>query len=379
LESTRVPSRFRLDLPRKSSLEISEERLQRLIRAEVLLFSEKEPESISLRQVIEASTAKTSAQMMSQELPVRFAHRIQQIEDLPGWKSSSDMVEVHKRYVSSFQALRLADQNNREGFTAVASALKERMRTVIPHLAMGMRSLQRSEGFATDDINEWLDTFLLSRVGTEMLTSQYMSCVKGSSVVMPCIPSNICERAARHAQKLCREHFRMKEDVVINVVSAVGHVKFLYVPQYLFYIMLELLKNSTRATVESVQELGPIADRPVTITVAADENQIVIRIRDRAGGIPFSVGQRVWSYMYSTAKKEKDSEGFEKEGTPLAGYGVGLPLSRLYARYLGGELHLISLPGVGTSAYLYLRRIESEAREKVPLKGSSLSSLSDIL
>jgi pyruvate dehydrogenase kinase 2/3/4 len=27
---------------------------------------------------------------------------------------------------------------------------------------------------------------------------------------------------------------------------------------------------------------------------------------------------------------------------PLAGFGYGLPVSRLYARYLGGELNLIS-------------------------------------
>ena len=29
----------------------------------------------------------------------------------------------------------------------------------------------------------------------------------------------------------------------------------------------------------------------------------------------------------------------------LAGYGVGLPLSRLYARYFGGELAIKSLEG----------------------------------
>lgn len=36
--------------------------------------------------------------------------------------------------------------------------------------------------------------------------------------------------------------------------------------------------------------------------------------------------------------------------TPLAGMGYGLPLSRMYARYWGGELQVISMEGYGTAA-----------------------------
>lgn len=95
---------------------------------------------------------------------------------------------------------------------------------------------------------------------------------------------------------------------------------------------------------------------------------------DQAGGIPFSAAEKVWSYMYSTASAP-EARSFDEQGTPLAGYGVGLPLSRLYARYLGGALHLQSVPGVGTCAYLYLKRLDHEAREELP-DSSSVSSVS---
>jgi hypothetical protein len=41
----------------------------------------------------------------------------------------------------------------------------------------------------------------------------------------------------------------------------------------------------------------------------------------------------------------------------LAGYGYGLPISRLYARYFGGDLQIISMEGYGTDAYLHLNRL----------------------
>lgn len=41
----------------------------------------------------------------------------------------------------------------------------------------------------------------------------------------------------------------------------------------------------------------------------------------------------------------------------LAGYGYGLPISRLYARYFGGDLQVMSMDGYGTDAYLHLNRL----------------------
>ena len=55
---------------------------------------------------------------------------------------------------------------------------------------------------------------------------------------------------------------------------------------------------------------------------------------------------RIWTYLYSTAESplEKLSAEGEGEDSPaaLAGYGYGLPISRLYARYFGGDLQVKS-------------------------------------
>lgn len=371
---------------------ISEDRLQEFLQAEVKFFARQETTSISISEILKKSEPENAADMCHGELPIRFAQRILQIEDIPTWKSCPELVEVHKLYSHTFRDLRLQDLNfdNMDPFTEAVQAIKERMKGVIPSLAMAMRRLRREEGWTEDQITEWLDNFLLSRISTEMLTSQYIACTTANIknqktrkgiVDQVCDPVKICEQAAKHTKKVARQHFKnidREPVIIVEHMRSDSRVKFPYVPQYLFYIMLELLKNSTRATLDTaLKEGGRPEDRPIVISVGADETQVAIRIHDKAGGIPFNVADNVWSYMYSTVNS--DTEDFSSQGTPLAGYGVGLPLSRLYARYLGGSLHLMSMPGVGTSAYLYLKRLEEDAREKLPTSVGSLSDPSSSL
>ena len=48
-----------------------------------------------------------------------------------------------------------------------------------------------------------------------------------------------------------------------------------------------------------------------------------------------------------------------------AGYGYGLPISRLYARYFGGDLQVVSMEGYGTDVYLHLNRL-GNVQEPLP-------------
>jgi pyruvate dehydrogenase kinase 2/3/4 len=78
----------------------------------------------------------------------------------------------------------------------------------------------------------------------------------------------------------------------------------------------------------------------------------------------------LFHYMYSTAPQPSRSGS---DSAPLAGYGYGLPLSRLYARYLLGDLTLSSCEGYGTDAYVYLKALSEEANEMLPVFNHSSS------
>jgi pyruvate dehydrogenase kinase 2/3/4 len=97
--------------------------------------------------------------------------------------------------------------------------------------------------------------------------------------------------------------------------------------------------------------------------------EVTIKIRDEGGGIRRSGLQRIWTYLYTTADSpllDMDGDSASAGGpVVLAGYGYGLPLSRLYARYFGGDLQVISMDGYGTDAYLHLNRL-GNVQEPLP-------------
>ncbi|CAJ1347386.1 unnamed protein product [Effrenium voratum] len=71
-------------------------------------------------------------------------------------------------------------------------------------------------------------------------------------------------------------------------------------------------------------------------------------------------------YGYSGAKKDPDAPKDDFQGLcgldpastrRLSGYGFGLPLSRVYARYFGGDIHVQSMHGYGTDVYLNVNHL----------------------
>jgi pyruvate dehydrogenase kinase 2/3/4 len=123
-----------------------------------------------------------------------------------------------------------------------------------------------------------------------------------------------------------------------------------------------------RATVEfhGVDKMPPIK---VVIADGEKNEDVVIKISDEGGGIRRTSLPRIWSYLYTTADQKIVEEvlNSSESGTdfstssPLAGLGYGLPISRAYARFFGGDLNIMSMEGYGTDGFIYLPRLsESE-------------------
>jgi pyruvate dehydrogenase kinase 2/3/4 len=157
--------------------------------------------------------------------------------------------------------------------------------------------------------------------------------------------------------------------------SHISHILLLDVqPKSIDYILLELLKNSMRATVDWHGIDGDFPPIRVVIADGDDNEDVIIKVSDEGGGIPRSNIKKIWSYLFTTAdptiqqgmilsSSQADDHAID---SPLAGLGYGLPISRSYCRYFGGDLSIMSLEGHGTDAFVYLARL-GDSKEPLPI------------
>jgi len=392
---------------RRPLVKISAERLEEFVRAELTVFARRARHPLQPLQLLEIVRASSSpakvARLAHEELPVRFARRIKHIERVEGWDSIPELVELHQMHVKSFRELRLADPANLHDYPDVIFRIRQRHKVIARLFAEAVKRIdevlireprigelaEQEDGESQLDrqaVEYWAETFLRSRVSTEMLMSHYVACIGASQngsggpgntkvgiIDTECDPWDICQQA------IAKIHDG-PWPCVIQSENPSGRVSFCHAPRYLFYIMVELLKNSARATAEAARDREGYAARPIRVALCADDHQVLIRISDRGGGMPASRAEQMWSYTYTTSLPAADDApparsavepelqvtaggrpwGVFAGESPISGRGIGLPLSRLYAMYLGGSLQIINMPGLGVDSYLILNRIDPQ-------------------
>lgn len=198
--------------------------------------------------------------------------------------------------------------------------------------------------------------------------------------------------AYENARSLCEQHYSLAPLLHMQCINTVGggtahpqaeRIRLAAVPLHLYYIVFELMKNAMRATIEThARTRGGDDLPPITVRVVLGRENLSIKIADQGGGVPQSKLEHLFHYLYSTAPKPRKSQSGSGPGlntgpsTPFAGYGYGLPISRLYARYFLGDLFLFSADGWGTDACVHLKASTDQASELLPVySGTSRSRI----
>ena len=316
---------------------------------------------------------------LHRELPVRLAHRACELEGADLFKNSKSIMSVCNWYKTSFQELRACpapvNMEKEAIFSKTIESIYERHSSTLITMAKGaheIRSVLQQDvaSFAEhQQVQKKLDDFYMSRIGIRMLIGQYLALRKpqGDPNMVGLIstrasPFDIAQQAIADAAYMCTRTHGDAPEVTIHGRT---DLTFPYAPSHISYMLLELLKNSMRATVEThgVDKMPRIR---VIIADGEDNEDVVIKVSDEGGGIKRSNMNRIWSYLYTTADQQVLQRMLDNEGdavrdfdtaSPLAGLGYGLPISRNYARYFGGELTIMSMEGYGTDSFIYLPRL----------------------
>lgn len=329
-------------------------------------------------------------EFLKEELLVRLALMSKEMLYLPEKLIKTSSVQlVYGWYLKSFEEIlshkeKKPDRDELKRFSKSLNNIVNRHADVVPQIAMGIVQLQETYGIdqkTEQNIQYFLDRFLMSRISIRMLINQHLLIFSEKKPDHPtqigaidprCNVLEILEDAYNNAKFLCDQYYLCSPDiefVSVNTVEKNKPIELVYVPSHLYHMAFELYKNAMRAVIEHHGEAAKTYPKIKTLVVKGQED-MSIRITDRGGGIPHSKIPLVFRYMYSTAPRPAiTSDAYSSTTTiaPLAGYGYGLPLSRLYAKYFNGDLQLSSIDGHSTDAYIYLKTLSKDASETLPV------------
>jgi len=394
---------------------------------ELLKLASKKITPLSLKEmykyaIVDADNREQrirNAQFLHLELPVRIAQRAVDLLTLPQGLNEIPAVlrvaHVYLLYIEKFQDCPVpTDIESENSFTDMLQSMVLERSSIPNAIAQGVDAwfknekkwIAPGEGDDDDDDAETIEIkrkqrvkemedalyrFFTARVGLRFLTEHHilsspsraanLSRGDETSSFLGCIePDCSATREVRKVVEAVRKQtMEYYGDGVCPEIQIVdgdmgAHRRetnnFTYVPHHLHYMVGELLKNACRATVKRhIESKSSEKIPPIKIVIVKGAEDVTIKIADRGGGIPRSKMSEIWQFAHSTSAQdeiENETNFGVDEITGAAIRGFGLPLARIYARYLGGELTLKSLEGYGLDAYLHLPRLGDKC-ENLPL------------
>ena len=367
---------------------------------------EEHTERVNLKKLMETGKAvlvderpavvRQNAQFLQQELPKRLARRLLDLQFLPYIVVINPNIKrVYNSYYNAFETLRnfrvVNDDESNAEFTLLLKRLVDEHGPMVEALAAGLREC-KSKPFIGDQLklDSFLNSMLTSRISRRVLAEQHIALQnrRQNFVGIVCTQLDLREAvdfAFRKAQQVCVETYGVSPEMRVRGDQGDDAI-ISYVPAHLDYMLFELMKNAMRATVEQAirRRRGRTSRHempPVIVKICRGKSDVTVKITDEGGGINEAEEKKIWNYGYTTVDEKDGSltglslaDG-EQGGGPggmdfsgavgnsqskMAGLGFGLPLSRLHARYFGGDLRLVNVNGYGVDVYLDLKNLQDE-------------------
>uniref|UniRef100_A0A7S1TKN8 Protein-serine/threonine kinase n=1 Tax=Erythrolobus australicus TaxID=1077150 RepID=A0A7S1TKN8_9RHOD len=333
-----------------------------------------------------------AASWLKDELPVRLSRRVLELELLPrALCNMPSILAVRETYRASLLdivtfpsldagggASATATKTNVAAFGALLESIYARHQHVAHDVARGMlelRAYNPAMKLESDaKLQRFLDNFFRSRIAIRLMIGHYLATRDAAAhpsrigiVNRQCSPAALARRATAEAQELARRYYRQS---VVPEVCVLGHIdaRFPYVDEHVFFCLRETLKNAMRAVIEKHADdrLGAsYIYTPIRVVIARGTEDVSVRVTDNGVGMSLRELPVALCFGYTTApppalhSREKSNifDNHVQAAGSIAGMGYGLPLSRLTAQFLGGDMELMSMQGAGTDVTFHFPRL----------------------
>jgi len=319
-----------------------------------------------------------SARLVHDTMPIRIARRILDMHNLPyGIMMNSNMQIVYDFFQRSFiHLIEFPEIFTPEQETKLTEFLPGLLGShMLPILAKASKEILSVQ--EAPELSRFLDIALSSRISRRILAehhvalhTQFYAKEKNINSIgilsLACDPVEIVNRTFLQAQRICRSYYGCSPK--LEFLHTKTPSKFPYIPSHLEYILLELFKNSLRATIEQTPfDKRQDALPPIQVAIFSGEDEVTIKVIDQGGGIPPEKLAHVWKYAYTTVKADDTHDGIGSlgaESKPMAGEGFGLPMARIYAQYFGGDMTMQSVHGYNTEVYIRLKHLDPDLNSR---------------
>eukprot|EP01064_Diplonema_japonicum_P025639 TRINITY_DN37052_c0_g1_i1.p1 TRINITY_DN37052_c0_g1~~TRINITY_DN37052_c0_g1_i1.p1 ORF type:complete len:413 (+),score=68.11 TRINITY_DN37052_c0_g1_i1:53-1291(+) len=336
-----------------------------------------------------------SARFLQQEMLIRLARTIRSFQNLPYIVGINARIQdVYVKCWDWFVTLHKWTEENghvqteqqEEAFTQHLLTVFEDHGNLMHCMRQGIaevRELPSSDSVDFEYVDKFLTQFIMRRISWRVLAESHLALKRPKGAQYNGVfnlkskPSLIALDAFSKAQYICESELDSAPPYVLKGDTG---TTFEYIDAHLHYVLLELFKNSMRATTMFHKNTAP-EKLPKVVMRICHGNEITLTIHDKGGGVPTKIADNIWAYGFTTVNENKPSSvnayfpGMQGDSLDieamqgdkaLAGWGFGLPLSRCYVEYLGGTVQINNMPGYGCDTILTLPKLDSEnCRERL--------------
>ncbi|KAK3488120.1 uncharacterized protein B0T23DRAFT_415003 [Neurospora hispaniola] len=243
------------------------------------------------RPPLSAEALLSSARFTLSLLPIRLAHRIQALRNLPYIVvSNPNISRIYNNYQHSLSTLlpwqgkTISSLDDEIKFTQVLAELVQTHTDTIPILAKGF--IECRKYISPSEVTRFLDEHLRARIGTRLVAEQHIALHYSSTPhfdpeASPTLcpepkthpsyigvidttlrPASVIDSCGDFVADICELNYGVRPEWVVD---GEPDATFAFVPMHLEYIVTELLKNAFRATVEN-----GMSREPVVVTIAPE-------------------------------------------------------------------------------------------------------------